>query len=50
MCGNGMIWMMRARLVSEEVTPGQILRGHVGHEIGADAEIEPADSRRYDGE
>jgi hypothetical protein len=40
MCGNGMIWMMRAHLANGGVTPGQILRGHVGHEIGADAEIE----------
>jgi len=42
MCGNGMIWMMRAHLANGVVTPGQVLRGHVGHEVGADAEIERA--------
>jgi len=45
MCGNGMIWMMRAHLANGGVTPGQILRGHVGREISADVEVEtPTDA------
>jgi len=40
MCGNGMIWMTRAHLANRGTTPGQILRGHVGHEIGVDQEVE----------